>query len=111
MNKFQKTIIFSTLTTLTFIFFACNNAKKLPIYGQREARTGKAADGSETIDTVYQTIPAFSLLNQDSVMITQDAFKDKVYVADFFFTSCSTICPTMHRNLKTIFDAYKDNQE
>jgi protein SCO1/2 len=111
MKKNQKTIIFSLLTVLTFVVFACNNEKKLPIYGQREAKTVKAADGTETVDTVYQTIPAFNLLNQDSIIITQDAFKGKVYVADFFFTSCSTICPTMHRNLKGIFDAYQDNPE
>lgn len=111
MKTIQKTLIFSTVTAITLFFFSCSNDKKLPIYGEREAKTVKAADGSEKIDTVYQTIPAFSLLNQDSVLINQDAFKGKVYVADFFFTSCSTICPTMHRNLKTIFDAYKDNQE
>ncbi|RYE40690.1 MAG: SCO family protein, partial [Sphingobacteriales bacterium] len=60
---------------------------------------------------LYQTIPPFAFLNQDSTIITQDTFKDKVYVADFFFTSCSTICPIMHRNMKDVFDQYKDNQE
>lgn len=92
-------------------FAACNQDQKLPILGQREAKITKAADGTQTIDTVYQTIPAFRFLNQDSVFITQDKFKNKIYVADFFFTSCSTICPTMHRNLKTVFEAYKDNPE
>ncbi|MBC7615272.1 MAG: SCO family protein [Pedobacter sp.] len=92
---------------IVFISFAgCNNDKKLPIYGQREAKITK--DG---IDTVYQTIPAFAFLNQDSVMITQNVFKDKIYIADFFFTSCSTICPVMHRNLKTVFDEYKENPD
>lgn len=86
---------------------SCTNDKKLPIYGEREARINK--DGE--VDTIYQTIPAFGFLNQDSVLITQDAFKDKIYIADFFFTSCSTICPIMHRNLKTVFDQYKDNDE
>ncbi len=88
---------------------ACQDHKTLPIYGQREAREIKNTDGSTTVDTVYQTIPAFKFLNQDSSIITNDTFKDKIYIADFFFTSCSTICPTMHRNMKEIFEKYKDN--
>lgn len=92
-------------------FGSCTNDKKLPIYGQREAKITKDADGKEKIDTIYQTIPAFSFLNQDSVIITQDTFKDKIYIADFFFTSCSTICPIMHRNLKMVYDQYKDNPD
>jgi len=90
---------------------ACTQEKKLPIYGDREAKISKDANGNEKIDTVYKTIPDFKFLNQDSVEVTQDAFKNKVYVADFFFTSCTTICPVMHRNMKTIYDKYKGNPE
>ncbi|KQC01146.1 SCO family protein [Pedobacter sp. Hv1] len=107
----MKRIILPVLTLLVGIVSACNNNKTLPIYGNREAKIVTAADGSQKVDTIYQTIPAFKLLNQDSTSITQDNFKGKVYVADFFFTSCTTICPTMHRNLKTVYDQYKDNPE
>ncbi|MES2652654.1 MAG: SCO family protein [Bacteroidota bacterium] len=103
MNIFKILVILTVLIS----FAGCSNEKKLPIYGDREAKMNK--DG--VVDTIYQTIPAFGFLNQDSVMVTQDTFKDKVYIADFFFTSCSTICPIMHRNLKTIFDQYKDNSD
>jgi len=112
MIKFKNTITLVASIILSAIFLsACTNDKKLPIYGHREAVTVKDKDGKEKIDTVYQTIPNFSLLNQDSVLLTQDAFKNKIYVADFFFTSCSTICPIMHRNMKTVYDQYKDNNE
>jgi protein SCO1/2 len=90
---------------------ACNQPKSLPIYGQREAVMSTDKDGNQKIDTVYQTIPDFEFLNQDSVLINQNTFKDKIYIADFFFTSCSTICPTMHRNLKTVYDEYLTNSE
>jgi protein SCO1/2 len=90
---------------------ACNHPKSLPIYGQREAVMSTDKDGNQKIDTVYQTIPDFEFLNQDSVLINQNTFKDKIYIADFFFTSCSTICPTMHRNLKTVYDEYLTNSE
>ncbi|MES2454699.1 MAG: SCO family protein [Bacteroidota bacterium] len=99
--------------SLSFLFFfsACKDNRKLPYYGQSETKEIKNADGSITVDTIYKTIPDFSFLNQDSTYITNDTFKDKIYIADFFFTSCTSICPTMHRNMKSIFEEYKDNQD
>lgn len=108
MKKFQSQII---ILVASLFFMACNDAKKLPIYGEREAVITKDKAGVERIDTLYQTIPAFKFLNQDSTYITQDTFKGKIYVADFFFTSCPTICPTMHRNLKTVYEDFKDNSD
>lgn len=108
MKKFNY---FLVTLSISLLMISCSNDKKLPIYGQREAKVTKDADGKEKIDTIYQTIPAFSFLNQDSTIITQDNFKDKIYIADFFFTSCSTICPIMHRNLKMVYDLYKDNPD
>jgi protein SCO1/2 len=111
MIKFNNISSILALLFLTISFTACTNEKKLPIYGQREAKIVKEKDGTQRVDTVYQTIPAFKFLNQDSTYITQDMFKGKIYVADFFFTSCTTICPTMHRNLKTVYEQYKGNPD
>jgi len=81
---------------------ACTNqAKRLP-YLQQEI-TGT--------DTTYRTIPAFRFLNQDSLPVTEKDFNGKIYVADFFFTSCPTICPTMHRNLLKVYSKYLNNPE
>ena len=108
----MKIIKFQFLIALVSIFFmACNTDKKLPIYGEREVAISKDANGNQQIDTIYKTIPDFSFLNQDSVIITQDDFKGKIYVADFFFTSCTTICPTMHRNMKTVYEEFKSNPD
>ncbi|MCW8313320.1 SCO family protein [Sphingobacterium sp. InxBP1] len=91
-------------------FFSCknNNQSSLPIYGEREA-VEKTIDGKKVVDTIYHTIPAFSFLNQDSVMISEKNFENKVYIANFFFTHCPSICPTMNRNLLKIYEQYKDN--
>jgi len=103
------------LIPLSFSIFvlisACKENRKLPYYGQSEIKEIKKTDGSITVDTVYRTIPDFSFLNQDSILITNKTFKDKVYIADFFFTSCTSICPTMHRNMKSIFEEYKSDQD
>jgi len=56
-------------------------------------------------------IPSFQFLNQDSTVVTNKDFDGKIYVADFFFTSCPTICPVMHRNLLQVYNKYKGNKE
>ena len=111
MMKLKFFLPLSFLILPVLMFSACQDTKKLPILGPRAAETVKNSDGTSRIDTVYQTIPAFRFLNQDSVYVGNDNFKDKIYIADFFFTSCSSICPTMHRNMKTIFDQFKDNPD
>ncbi|AXT57834.1 SCO family protein [Aquimarina sp. MMG015] len=55
-------------------------------------------------------VPEFAFLNQDSLLITNHDYKGKVYVVDFFFTSCPTICPKMSRNLAYLQNKLKDYQ-
>jgi protein SCO1 len=99
------------LIAACFILAACNSTeKKLPILGEREP-VEKVVDGKTVVDTIYQTIPAFSFLNQDSVLLTDKAFNGKIYVADFFFTSCTSICPIMHRNMLKVYEEFKGNNE
>lgn len=76
-------------------------AIKLPVYGERYY-------DDEIKDTAYHHIPDFELINQDSVVITQKDIEGKIIVADFFFTSCTTICPKMTNSLKTVAKAIKD---
>ncbi|WP_398451778.1 SCO family protein [Sphingobacterium thalpophilum] len=101
---------FCCAASLLLGFFSCknNNQTSLPIYGEREA-VEKTVDGKKVVDTIYHTIPAFSFLNQDSVMISEKNFENKVYIANFFFTHCPSICPTMNRNLLKIYEQYKDS--
>ncbi|SKC05913.1 protein SCO1/2 [Sphingobacterium nematocida] len=78
---------------------ACQStSKRLPIIGEREVVQG---------DTIYPTIPSFQFLNQDSVMLSDKFFDNKIYVANFFFTHCPSICPTMQRNLLKAYQKYK----
>ncbi|RLJ74905.1 SCO family protein [Pedobacter alluvionis] len=108
----MKNISYITiLISVGLLFASCKQERKLPFYGERHAETVKDAAGVEKIDTVYQTIPAWSFLNQDSIVTTNKSTDGKVYVADFFFTSCTTICPTMHRNLMTVYNDFKSNPD
>ncbi|MBS1559559.1 MAG: SCO family protein [Bacteroidetes bacterium] len=69
---------------------------RLPFFGERTFN-GK--------DTLYHTIAPFQFIDQDSVAITNATFKDKIYVADFFFTSCRTICPIMKTQMLRVYEA------
>lgn len=81
-----------------FLLTSCiqQKEKRLPIFGEKEVAGA---------DTVYHTIKNFQLVNQDSVVITRETLKDKIYVADFFFTSCRTICPIMKTQMHRVYKA------
>jgi len=107
----MKNLSFLISLLALIIFSSCNsNSKKLPILGSREP-IEKVIDGKTVIDTIYQTIPNFSFINQDSVIINQDSLNNSIYVADFFFTSCPSICPIMSKNMLGIYEKYKGNKE
>ncbi len=59
----------------------------------------------------YHKIADFSLINQNGDTITQDDYKDKIYVADFFFTTCQTICPIMTDHMREIQKEIKNDNE
>ena len=63
-----------------------------------------------TLDVINPSVPAFSFTNQDGKTITQANTDDKVYVAEYFFTTCKGICPKMNANMRRVFDAYKDEK-
>ncbi|GHA45714.1 hypothetical protein GCM10007103_28520 [Salinimicrobium marinum] len=59
----------------------------------------------------YHTISDFELLNQNGDTITQEFYRDKIYIADFFFTTCQTICPIMTDHMLQIQGELKDDPE
>ena len=95
--KYSLLFIFSTL-----LVSCITKEKPLPIFGERNVE-GK--------DTVYHTIAHFEFVNQDSATITNDTFKDKIYVADFFFTSCRTICPIMKTQMLRVYDTIQNKSD
>lgn len=87
--------------------FNSSDKKTLPIYGNRQPVT-KVVNGQTVTDTVYQTIPPFKFVNQYGDSISDKNLDGKIYVADFFFTSCPSICPIMQRNMLNVYNAFKD---
>jgi len=75
--------------------------KVLPIY-QPASVNAELVDSTIQYKKKYHKIADFSLTNQNGKTITQEDYKDKIYVADFFFTTCQTICPLMTDNMVII---------
>lgn len=79
---------------LYMIYQLLNVPPKLPIY-QPEMVSKELVDTTLQYVKKYHKIAPFSLTNQNGKTVTQEDYKDKIYVADFFFTTCQTICPVM----------------
>jgi len=60
-------------------------------------------------DTLYHTIPDITLIDQDSQVLHISTLKDKIILADFFFTSCPSICPKVTKEMVRLYDRYKDD--
>ncbi|NND16707.1 MAG: SCO family protein [Eudoraea sp.] len=64
-----------------------------------------------TLNGQKRQVPSFSFLNQDSLLISNNDFKGKVYIVEFFFTTCPTICPVMNKNLVDIQNEFEDMED
>ncbi len=105
INYYQNQKMKSNLLILSIfvlLAFSCQNksAQELPYLGNPTFVNGKA---------ISHTVRQFKYLNQDSISVTNDSLANVVYVADFFFTSCPSICPKVARQMLTIYNEFKNN--
>ena len=111
LKKYKIFII--TNTTISLIIFIAiysllTPKKSLKIFTPRDVNT-------ELVDTTIQhiwynhTIADFEFTNQNNKVITEKDYEGKIYVADFFFTTCPTICPKMTDNMVWLQEQIKDN--
>ena len=117
MKLFRKRDLITTAVFLIFaiiavsIFYSILKPKpNLPIYQPAEVNA-KLVDTSIVHKIKYHTISDFNLINQNGDTITQDFYNDKIYVADFFFTTCQSICPIMTKNMKEIQEKLINDKE
>lgn len=98
INKISGVIII-----LAIWISACNlNSdvnQPLPILGFKEYVNG---------DTLFHKISDFEFIDQDSNIVTNETFKNKIYVTDMFFTTCPSICPIVKRNMLTLYEEFEN---
>ena len=105
-------IFFSILSIviMVIIYNILNQRTKLPVFKPAMVNAEMVDESIQHVEK-YHTISDFSLTNQNGKTITQDDYKNKIYVADFFFTTCKTICPKMTSHMYEIQSAtFKDDE-
>ncbi len=101
-------LLFSNLTIISCGTKALTTLQ-LPYYNEPDFTPIFITNTVDVKTLIPHTIGDFSLLNQDSILISQKEIEGKIHVANFIFTSCGSICPTMTRNMKIISDSVKNN--
>jgi protein SCO1/2 len=96
-------------------FWGCSEKKStntaLPYYNQPDFTPIFIKQNKEVKNKIPHTIGDFSFLNQDSILIDQHIIEGKIHVANFIFTSCGSICPSMTSNLKLVNDSLSDDHD
>ena len=103
-------VIVTALSTiiLTLFYSALKPKKTLPIYNPSMVNP-ELVDSTIQYISKYHSIADFSFTNQNGKTITQKEYEGKIYVADFFFTTCGSICPKMTTNLVEVQKAIINN--
>lgn len=110
IKKYRFLIGFFVVLAIVFLSIAIQlltPAKSLPIYNPSMVNP-EMVDITVQHVAKYHTIADFSFVNQNGKTITQKDYEGKIYVADFFFTTCPTICPIMKDNMVILQNAIKD---
>ena len=110
LRKFKTLFVVLSILSVIIIglFYNVLNRKTLPVFTPSMVNP-------EMVDSTIQyiankhTIADFAFTNQNGKTITQNEYKGKIYVADFFFTTCGTICPMMTDNMVWLQEQIKDN--
>lgn len=97
---------------LVICALSCNQLsnKELPVYNPSDFNL-ELVDKSLHNTTENHTVADFELINQNGKIVTQEVYKDKIYVVDFFFTRCPSICPIMTKNMANLQTKFLNNNE
>lgn len=106
-NFLAIAVVFSIIT-LTVFYIALKPKKMLPVYNPADVNPEMVDSTMQTVSK-YHKIADFSFTNQNGKIITQKDYEGKIYVADFFFTTCGSICPKMTTNMTVVQKAILNN--
>lgn len=103
-------ILFAIVMTIRYLYII-NQNDLLPIINPADIKSKEFISDSLAQIESGHTIRDFKLVNQNGDTVTQATFDHKIYIANFFFASCKTICPNMNGGLKTVYDQYLGDKE
>ena len=105
-------VIFGIFSIIALVVFynLLSVEQRLPVYSPSDVNP-KLVDASVKHIQNNHTIADFSLTNQNGETITNNSYKNKIYIADFFFTRCQTICIAMAYNMSELQEYYRDDTD
>ena len=112
-KRYRVLILLMSIVSIATIFLFYNvlkPEKKLPVY-QPNMVSFKLVDSTVQHIKRFHKIKDFKLTNQNGEEITNENYRDKIYVADFFFTTCPDICPIMTGNMLYLQENLKNNND
>lgn len=112
-KKSKSTLIFLFFFTLIFVpilYYLVKPKSQLPVFNPVDVNPRLVDDAVRNISRDHR-IGDFHLINQNGDSISKSDFEGKIYVADFFFTRCQTICPVMAVNMAELQEYYKEDKE
>ena len=113
IKRYRVFILSMAVVSIAAILMFYNVLKpeeKLPIY-QPNMVSFQLVDSTMQHVKRFHKIKDFSLVNQNGEKVTNENYRDKIYIADFFFTTCQGICPIMKENMIILQDKYKDDNQ
>lgn len=109
----SRLLSFLIIPSIVFILISCSETNKerteadLPFIGNFDLVL-TPMDGYEVGDTIFHTVPEWEYLTQDSIPLSSSELENKIWIADFFFASCPTICVPMNESMQKVSDSLKD---
>ena len=110
LKKFAIVLFILSVIIIYSIYTLLTPEKPLPVF-QPDMVNAELVDSTVQHVRKYHTVKDFELINQNGDTITQDYYEDKIYIADFFFTTCLTICPVMTDHMLDIQEEIKNDPE
>ena len=107
---FILSIAVVSISAILMFYNVLKPEEKLPIY-QPNMVSFQLVDSTVQHVKRFHKIKDFSLVNQNGEKVTNEDYRDKIYIADFFFTTCQGICPIMKENMIILQDKYKDDNQ
>lgn len=116
MNEFKKSkysyllMVFFAISIFTFVYAIVFEEENLPVYNPTDFHPELVDASMQGINDDH-TVSAFELVNQNGEVITQLDYENKIYVTDFFFTRCPSICPIMSNNIEKLQNIFLSDND
>ncbi|PCJ00464.1 MAG: SCO family protein [Flavobacteriales bacterium] len=107
MKRFLPAVLI-TIVGITIAYFMIDEPKVLKVFNPADLNPELVDESIRNVDKFHR-VGSFNLTNQNGKEVTENNYEDKIYVTDFFFVTCPTICPKMTKQMHRVYDEFTEN--